>query len=137
MEEYNMANAKNKAREEVKGKAREAEGTVREYTEDSLDISRELTRQVRDSYLTSLKLGLSLWENNLKVVNDIVGQWMSVRQELYTSLTDMFIPKNGDPDFGRSLIEKTFSVHREYIDRLRDLSERATQQVERELKENL
>ncbi len=132
-----MANAKSKARSEVKSKAREAEGTVREYTEDSLDISRELTRQVRDSYLTSLKLGLSLWENNLKMVNDVIGQWLSVRQELYTSLADIFIPRNGDSDFGRSLIEKTFSVHREYIDKLRDLSEREVQQVEREIKENL
>ncbi|HEX3034381.1 MAG TPA: hypothetical protein VHT73_04500 [Thermodesulfobacteriota bacterium] len=131
-----MANAKSKARE-VKSKAREAEDTVREYTEDSLEISRELTRQVRDSYLTSFKLGLSLWENNLKMFNDVIGQWMSVRHELYTSLTDMFIPNNGDSDFGRSLIEKTFSVHREYIDKLRDLSEREAQQAERELKENL
>ena len=131
-----MANAKSKARE-IRGKVREAEGTVRDYTEDSIDISRELTRQVRDSYLTSFKLGLSLWENNLKMVNDVIGQWMSVGHELYTSLTDLYVPKNGDPDVGRSLIEKTFSVHREYIDRMRDISERAVQHAEGELKENL
>ncbi|HSE83976.1 MAG TPA: hypothetical protein VLB01_05465 [Thermodesulfobacteriota bacterium] len=132
-----MANAKSKAREEVKGKARESEETVREYTEDSIEISRELTKQVRDSYLTSLKLGLSLWENNLKMINDVVGQWLSIRQEVYTSLYDVFTPKNGDPDFGRSLIERTFSIHRQYLDRIRDLSERGVQEAERELKENL
>lgn len=132
-----MANARGKAREEVRSKAREAEDTVREYTEDSLEISRELTRQVRDSYLTSLKLGLSLWENNLKMINEYVGQWLSIRQELYTSLTNMFIPNNGDPDIGLSLIERTFSIQRQYVDRMRDLSERGVQQVERELKENL
>jgi hypothetical protein len=132
-----MANAKSRAREEVRSKARESEETVREYTEDSIEISRELTRQVRDSYLTSLKLGLSLWENNLKMVNDVIGQWLSIRHELYTSLTDMFTPSNGDPDLGRSLIERTFSIQRQYIDRLRDLSEREVQEAERELKENL
>jgi hypothetical protein len=134
-----MANSKNKARktrEEVRSKAREAENTVREYTEDSLYISRDLTRQVRDSYLSSLKLGISLWENNLKMVNDIVGQWMSVKQELHTLLTNMLHP-NGDLRLGSSLIERTLSLQREYVDRLRDISENGMEQVERGLKENL
>lgn len=134
-----MVSSKNKARktrEEVRSKAREAEDTVREYTEDSLDITRDLTRQVRDSYLSSLKLGLSLWENNLKMMNNFVGQWLSVKQELHTSLTDMLHP-NGDLRLGSSLIERTFSLQREYVDRLRDISESGVEQVERELKENL
>lgn len=134
-----MANSKGKARntrEKVMSKAREAEDTIREYTEDSVDISRELTRQVRDSYLTSLKLGLSLWENNLKMMNNFIGQWLSVKQELHTSLTEMFHP-NGDLSLGSSLLERTFSLQREYIDRIRDVSESGMKQAERQLKENL
>jgi hypothetical protein len=134
-----MANSKGKARdtrEKVMSKAREAEDTVREYTEDSVDISRELTRQVRNSYLMSLKLGLSLWENNLKMMNNFIGQWLSVKQGLHTSVTDMFHP-NGDLRLGGSLIERTFSLQREFIDKIRDVSESGMEQAERQLKENL
>ena len=134
-----MAKSRNKVREtreEVRSKAREAEDTVREYTENSLDISRDLSRQVSNSYLSSLKLGLSLWENNFKMMNNFIGQWLSVKQELHTSLTDMLHP-NGDLRLGSSLIERTFSLQREYIDRIRDVSENGVERVERELKENL
>jgi hypothetical protein len=135
-----MANSKGKARdtrEKVMSKAREAEDTVREYTEDSVDISRELTRQARDSYLSSLKLGISLWENNLKMMNNFIGQWLSVNQELYTSFVDTVIPRSGNAYFGKDLIEKAFSLQREYIDRIRDVSESEMEQAERQLKENL
>ena len=133
-----MANAKNRGKEvksEVKRKARETGEMVRDYTEDSVDIAKELTKQVRDSYLTGYKLGLSLWENNLKMINEYVGQWVSLQQELYTSLIDMVNPKSDDVYFGNHLIERTFSLQREYIDEVRNLSEREIERLDREVKE--
>jgi hypothetical protein len=133
-----MAEAKNKgkaARDEARRKTRETGEMVRDYTEDSVDIAKELTKQVRDSYLTSFKLGLSLWENNIKMVNEYIGQWLSLQQELYTSFVDMINPRSGDVYFGRDLIERAFSLQRDYIDEVRNLSEREIERVGGEVKE--
>ncbi len=126
--------AKNTGKD-ARRKARETEEMVRDYTEDSVDIAKELTSQVRDSYLTSYKLGLSLWENNIKMVNDYVGQWISLQQELYTSFVDTVIPRSGNAYFGRDLIERAFSIQRDYIDEVRGLSEREIERVGEEVKE--
>jgi hypothetical protein len=134
-----MAEAKNKgkaARDEARRKTRETGEMVRDYTEDSVDIAKELTKQVRDSYLTSFKLGLSLWENNIKMVNEYIGQWLSLQQELYTSFVDMINPRSGDVYFGRDLIERAFSLQRDYIDEVRNLSERGIERVGGEVRES-
>ncbi len=34
-----------------------------------MDITRELTGFVRENYLMSFQLGLSIWERNLKIIN--------------------------------------------------------------------
>ena len=134
-----MAEAKSRGKE-VRRKARETEDLVRDYTEDSVDIARDLTKQVRDSYLTSFKLVLSLWENNAKMINEFVGQWVSLQQEVYTSLMDIVNLRSfrsGDLRFGNDLIERTFAIQRNYIDEVRNLSEREIDQIDREVKERV
>ena len=134
-----MAQAKNRTkdvRDEVRNKTENTERLVKDYTEDSADIAKELTRQISDSYLTSFKLGLSLWENNLKMMTEYFGQWLSVQQDVYSSLLQMVNVRNADPFLNRDLIEKTFSVQRNYIDQIRNLSEREIQSINREARGN-
>jgi hypothetical protein len=133
-----MAEAKSRGKE-ARRKARETEDLVRDYTEDSVDIARDLTKQVRDSYLTSFKLALSLWENNVKMINEFIGQWVSLQQEVYTSLMDVANLRSlhGDLRFGSDLIERTFAIQRNYIDELRNLSERGIEEIDREVKERI
>jgi hypothetical protein len=127
-----MAEAKNKS-------ARETKERVKEYTEEYTDIGQELTRLVRESYLESFQLGLSFWERNLQIFSKQVEQWMSA-QEGYTRLIGTVTPWSGSSRSanGQSVsaqIEKIFSLQREYVDQLKNLSERGMQQVDRELRE--
>jgi hypothetical protein len=134
-----MAQAKNRTkdiRDEVKNRTEDTERLLRDYTEDSADIAKELTRQISESYLTSFKLGLSLWENNLKMMTEYFGQWLSVQRDVYSSLLQIVNVRNAEPFFNKDLIEKTFSVQRDYIDQIRNLSERGIQTIDREVREN-
>ena len=118
-----MAEANDRVKEtknRAMGRARETEEMVREYTEDSVDIARDLTWQVRDSYITSFNLSLSLLENNFRMIdeyNEYIGQLISLQQEIYTSLVDVFNPR--ELRFGRDLIERTFAIQRDYINKMR------------------
>ncbi|HSE84054.1 MAG TPA: hypothetical protein VLB01_05870 [Thermodesulfobacteriota bacterium] len=134
-----MAQTKSKAkdaRDEVKNRAEDTERLVRDYTEDSAYIAKELTRQISESYLTSFKLGLSLWENNLKMMTEYFGQWLSVQQDVYSSLLQMVNVRSADSFLNKDLIEKAFSVQKDYINQIRNLSERGIQAIDREVREN-
>lgn len=127
-----MVEAKNKS-------GRETKERVREYTEEYTDMSQDLTRLVRESYFESFQLGLSFWERNLKIIGKQAEQWMSI-QEGYTRLMGKSNPWNGNShaENGQSVssqIEKIFSLQRDYIDRIKNLSERAQQQTNGELRE--
>ncbi len=127
-----MANTKKKARQEVKNQARRTSETVRGYTENYEDIATDLTKQVRDSYLSSMKLSLSLLEENFKMLNRFIGQWVSVQHQIYSSLVDMGNPHRGNVDFGKDLIDKAFAVQRDYIEEIRNLSEKGIQKMQQE-----
>lgn len=127
-----MANTKKKAREEVKNQARRSSKTVRDYTENYENIASELTKQVRDSYLSSMKLSLSLLEDNFKMLNQFIGQWVSLQHQIYSSLVDVGGSQRDDVNFGKDLIDRAFAIQRDYIDEIRNLSERGIQKVHRE-----
>jgi hypothetical protein len=129
-----MANTKKKAKGEVKNQARRTSETVRYYTENYEDIATDLTKQVRDSYLSSMKLSLSLLEDNFKMLNQFIGQWISLQHQIYSSLVDMSNPRKGDVNFGKDLIDRAFAVQRDYIEEIRNLSERGIQKMQKEAK---
>lgn len=127
-----MAEAKNRS-------VRETKERIKDYTEEYTDIGQDLTRLVRESYLESFQLGLSLWERNLKIIGKQADRWISA-QEGYTRLIGKFNPwsDNSRSENGQSVsgqIEKIFSLQRDYIDQIKNLSERGMQQADRELRE--
>lgn len=127
-----MAETKNKS-------VRDAKERVKDYTEEYTDMGQELTRLVRESYLESFQLGFSLWERNLKTIGKRVERFMSM-QEGYAKLMETFNPWSGNShsENGHSVsgqIEKIFSLQRDYIDQVKNLSEKGMQQVDRELRE--
>jgi hypothetical protein len=48
----------------------------------------------------------------------------------------MINPRSGDVYFGRDLIERAFSLQRDYIDEVRNLSERGIERVGGEVRES-
>jgi hypothetical protein len=92
--------------------------------------------QLSDSYLTSFKLGSSLWENNLKMMNEYVRQMVSIQKNLFTPLIDTANVRGADSLFSHNLIEKMFSIQRDYIEQIQNISEREVRRLNRGLKEN-
>lgn len=107
-----------------------------EVVEEYIDIAKDLTKQLSDSYLTSFKLGLSLWENNLKMINQYIRQFVSMQKNMYTPLIDIANVRSGGSPFNNNLIEKMFSIQRDYIEHIGNTSEREVQRLDRKLREN-
>ena len=135
-----MAEPKDKAREtETRSRIRETGERVKDYVEDYTNIGEELTRLVRESYLTGFQLALSIWERNLKMFGRQIDQLISI-QEGYANLIGTVNPwvgtsRSHDNQSVNSHIEKIFSLQRDYIDQIKNLSEKGIQQVDREVKE--
>ena len=135
-----MAEAKDKTREtETRSKIRETGERVRDYVEDYTHIGEELTRVVRETYLNGFQLALSLWERNLKIFGRQIDHLISI-QEGYANLIGTVNPwvstsHSQDNQSVTSHIEKLFSLQRDYIDQIKNLSEKGIQQVDREVKE--
>lgn len=106
-----------------------------EVGEEYIDIVKDLTKQLSDTYLTSFKLGLSLWENNLKMMNGYVRQLVSMQKNMYRPLIDI-ANGGGDSPLNNNFIEKMFSIQRDYIEQIGNISEREVQKLERKLREN-
>ena len=51
---------------------------AKDFTEVVVD---ETTGFVRENYIKSFKLPISLWEDNLKFLNTQIEQWLSFQQD--------------------------------------------------------
>lgn len=120
----NMEEARKELKvEEIKEKPakeiKKEELKVRDYT----DIARELTGLVKENYLRGFQLGLSLWEGNLKIINNQIDQWATV-QEGYTmlmrELTERFPiePVNffgSNSKFANNQVERIIALQKDYF----------------------
>jgi hypothetical protein len=70
------------------------------------------------------------------MMTEYFGQWLSVQQDVYSSLLQMVNVRSTDSFLNKDLIEKTFSIQKDYIDQIRNLSERGIQTIDREVREN-
>jgi hypothetical protein len=55
-----------------------------------MDITRGLTGLVKENYLMGFQLGLSLWKENLKVINNQIEQWVAVQESYATQIRELF-----------------------------------------------
>jgi hypothetical protein len=95
-----------------------------EVGEEYIDIAKDLIEQLSESYLMSFKLGSSLWENNLKMMNTYIKLLVSMQKSMYTPLIDTANVRSGDSPPFNNFFEKMFSIQRDYFERIWNISER-------------
>jgi len=97
---------------------REAPKVVEDFT----DVVKETTGFVRENYIESFKLPISLWEDNLKFLNTQIEQWLSFQQDYINAVTefyDKFPGWNGNSKNTDGYFKYPLALQKSYIDSVR------------------
>jgi molecular chaperone GrpE (heat shock protein) len=108
--------------------AEKKEATVRDFT----DTVKEITGVVKESYLNGLELALSLWEENLRVLNSQLDKWLSLQQdyvkagkEYYEKFPKEMVPfLNGNAKAVNEEVDRVMSFQKDYVDSVRSISDK-------------
>jgi hypothetical protein len=91
----------------------------------------ETTGFVRENYIKSFKLPISLWENNLKFLNTQIEQWLSFQQDYINAATEFYskVPgRNGNSKNPDSYFKYPLALQKSYIDSVRATLDSFTKQ---------
>jgi hypothetical protein len=92
---------------------------VEDFTEV---VEDETTGFVRENYIKSFKLPISLWEENLKFLNTQIEQWLGFQQDYINSVTefyDKFPGWNGNSKNTDSYFKYPLALQKGYLDSVR------------------
>lgn len=92
---------------------------VEDFTELVVD---ETTGFVRENYIKSFKLPISLWESNLKFLNTQIEQWLSFQQDYINSVVEFYNKYpgwNGNSRDTNSYFKYPLALQKSYIDSVR------------------
>jgi len=91
--------------------------------EDFTDLLVEETAGfVRENYIKSFRLPISLWEENLKFLNTQIEQWLSFQQDYISAVIefyDKFPGWNGNSKGTDSYLKYPLALQKSYIDSVR------------------
>jgi len=97
----------------------EASKVAKDLTEVVVD---ETTGFVRENYIKSFKLPISLWEDNPKFLNTQIEQWLSFQQDYINSVIEFynkFPGWNGNLKGTDSYFKYPLALQKSYIDSVR------------------
>ncbi|MER3447669.1 MAG: hypothetical protein C4291_12915 [Candidatus Dadabacteria bacterium] len=98
---------------------------------------KELTGLVRESYLNGVEFALSLWEENLKVLNTQIDQWLNLQRDYIKAKREYYerIPKelvpfwNGNSKAINDEINRLVAFQKNHIESVRSISDRLTKET--------
>jgi hypothetical protein len=96
-----------------------ASKVAKDFNEEVVD---ETTGFLRENYIKSFKLPISLWESNLKFLNTQIEQWLSFQQDYINSVIefyDNFPGWNGNSKGTDSYFKYPLALQKSYIDSVR------------------
>ena len=99
--------------------------------EDFTDGVKETTGFVRENYIKSFKLPISLWEEILRFLNTQVEQWLSFQQDYISAVIefyDKFPGWNGNSKNTDSYFKYPLALQKSYIDSVRSTLDDFTKQ---------
>jgi|SRR6266852_4204217 len=105
-----------------------ASKVAKDFTEVVVD---ETTGFVRENYIKSFKLPISLWEDNLKFLNTQIEQWLSFQQDYINSVTEFYgkVPRwNGNSKNPDNYFKYPLALQKSYIDSVRATLDSFTKQ---------
>jgi hypothetical protein len=114
-------------------------GKVKDYNE----VVKGVTGLVRESYQNGFEFALALWEENLKVLNTQVDQWLNIHQDYTNSVKDIYekFPKDVAGFWDGKGINNEFNrlltFQKEYLGFFRNASEKFTKETLNLTKKNV
>ena len=113
--------------------AEKKESKVKDFT-DTID---GFTGMVRENYLNGLKLAISIWEENQKVLNAQVDQWLNFQKEYVKASREAYekLPKevkelwNGNAKAMNDEVDRMIAFQKEYVETVRGISDRVIKET--------
>jgi hypothetical protein len=99
--------------------------------EDFPDVVEETTGFVRENYIKSFKLPISLWESNLRFLNTQIEQWLNFQQDYNKAVMefyDKFPDSNANSENTDSYFKYPLALQKSYIDSVRGTLDSFTKQ---------
>jgi predicted small secreted protein len=93
---------------------------------DFAEMVKEITGLVKDSYLNGIEFAVSLWEENLKVLNSQVDQWLDVQQEYIKAGKEFYerFPKEVVVFSDGKSVDRFLAFQKDYIESIRRVSDK-------------
>jgi hypothetical protein len=96
--------------------------------EDFSEFFKDVSGLVKENYLSSINVALSLWEENQKFVNSQIEQLFTIQRE-YAEQLKATVEKYSKNTPGSNLngnLDRITSAQREYVSLLKSVSDKAT-----------
>jgi hypothetical protein len=90
--------------------------------EDFTDVVEQTTGFVRENYIRSFKLPISLWESNLRFLNTQIEQWINFQQDYNKAVMefcDKFPGSNANSENTDSYFNYPLALQKSYLDSVR------------------
>lgn len=106
-----------------------------QHVRDVTEIFKEITGLVKENYLNGVEIWISLWEENLKIINSQLENWLNIQQGYLNSLKEAYnrvqkdISTLTDPKVVFEEIERLLTLQKEHVDSLRRISNRYTKET--------
>src|ERR1700757_1776559 len=103
---------------------------AKDFTDEDSAVE-ETTGFVRENYIKSFKLPISLWEENLKFLNTQVEQWLNFQQDYISAVIefyDKFPGWNGNSKNTDSYFKYPLALQKSYIDSVKSTLDDFTKQ---------
>src|SRR3990172_3699557 len=95
---------------------------VKDFTE----TVKGMTGLVKENYINGVEFALSLWEENQKVLNAQVDQWLNLQQEFIKAgreFSDKF-PKELATFSNGNSVDRFVTIQKEYVESARKVSDK-------------
>lgn len=104
---------------------------------DFADMVKGITGLVRENYLNGFELALSLWGENLRILNTQIEQWQNLQQDYINAVKEFYerFPKEWATlwEENSKAINRQFdhfvAFQKNYVDLIRDIPDRFTRET--------
>jgi len=106
---------------------------VKDFTE----TVKGMTGLVKENYINGVEFALSLWEDNLKVLNAQVDQWLNLQNDYTNSVRELYerFPReaatlwDGNPKAINGQVDRLVAFQKDYVDSVRKVSDKFTKEA--------
>jgi hypothetical protein len=113
--------------------AEKKDSRVKDFT----DTVEGFTGVVKGNYLNGLKLAISIWEENQKVLNAQVDQWLNFQKEYVKASREAYekLPKevrdlwNGNAKAVNEEVDRMIAFQKEYVETVRSISDKVAKET--------